>query len=245
MVKSTSKKVKGNIESQSQSQPCENQTTDDLLSLNASNAHEQPTTKTKTKITKTKAKKEENIPVTPVAIPTDTNTNTTEVIKSKRGRKSKKELMAALSNTIQLHINEMNNTTANIMTTTQNQSTANVNTNILNDITNSITDNDLNDTDLNDNDINDNDLNEDELLDTNTIIAIADQTPAIKKRGRKPKGGKIIQQVVSNYNEKVERPNVILHLKCSMKDLQNTTDSCLIESFNFTNKNNLSYELLN
>lgn len=240
MVKSTSKKVKGNIVSQAQSQPCENLNTDEQVSLNASNANEQPTTKTKTKITKTKANKE--VIVSPDVIPPDTNTNTTEIIKSKRGRKSKKELMAALTNTIQLHINEMNNTTANIMTANLNQSTANVSTNILNEITNSINENENKD---NDNDLNDNDLNDNELVDNNTIIAVTDQTPAIKKRGRKPKGGKIIQQVVSNYNEKVERPNVILHLKCSMKDLQNTTDSCLIESFNFTNKNNLSYELLN
>ena len=67
-----------------------------------------------------------------------------------------------------------------------------------------------------------------------------------KKRGRKPKGGKIIQQVVPINNQKIERPNVILHLKCSMKDLQVTNgSSCLIESFNFASKTDLSYELLN
>jgi hypothetical protein len=72
-----------------------------------------------------------------------------------------------------------------------------------------------------------------------------DQKPAIKKRGRKPKGGKIIQQVVPLNQQKIDRPNVILHLKCSMKDLQLANSSCLIESFNFGTKNELSYELLN
>ena len=72
------------------------------------------------------------------------------------------------------------------------------------------------------------------------------EKPVIKKRGRKPKGGKIIQQVVSIDNQKIERPNVIMHLKCSMKDLQSSTNSsCLIESFNFNAKNDLSYEILN
>jgi hypothetical protein len=70
--------------------------------------------------------------------------------------------------------------------------------------------------------------------DTNNTL---DQKPSIKKRGRKPKGGKIIQQVVPSNQQKIDRPNVILHLKCSMKDLQLANSSCLIESFNFGNKN--------
>jgi hypothetical protein len=45
-----------------------------------------------------------------------------------------------------------------------------------------------------------------------------------KKRGRKPKGGKIINQQNLTETEKVEKPNVILHLKCSLKDLNNSGD---------------------
>jgi hypothetical protein len=61
-----------------------------------------------------------------------------------------------------------------------------------------------------------------------------------KKRGRKPKGGKIVQQIVALHNDKEDKPNVILHLKCSMKDLQEkdrVSSVQKIESFDFfTNK---------
>jgi len=69
--------------------------------------------------------------------------------------------------------------------------------------------------------------------------------PAAKKRGRKPKGGKIIQQVVPIVSVKEEKPNVILHLKCSMRDLQsqNGFDSNL-EPFHFSNNKELTYNVL-
>lgn len=41
-----------------------------------------------------------------------------------------------------------------------------------------------------------------------------------KKRGRKPKGGKIIQQKTNNNSDKNIVPNIILHLKCSLKDIE-------------------------
>lgn len=44
--------------------------------------------------------------------------------------------------------------------------------------------------------------------------------PVSKKRGRKPKGGKIVQQLVPLTPNLEPKPNVILHLKCSIKDLQ-------------------------
>jgi hypothetical protein len=69
--------------------------------------------------------------------------------------------------------------------------------------------------------------------------------PIAKKRGRKPKGGKIIQQVIPIENQKIDKPNVILHLKCSMKDLQNSNGSnTYVETFNFSNKHELNYDLL-
>ena len=71
--------------------------------------------------------------------------------------------------------------------------------------------------------------------------------PGAKKRGRKPKGGKIIQQTINLNNNKDLKPNIILHLKCSLKDLQtNTLLSCNVESFNFLeSKGDLSYEVIN
>jgi hypothetical protein len=73
------------------------------------------------------------------------------------------------------------------------------------------------------------------------------QKPGAKKRGRKPKGGKIIQQTVHLNNNKDLKPNIILHLKCSLKDLQtNTLLSSNVESFNFSDsKGDLSYEVIN
>jgi hypothetical protein len=40
-----------------------------------------------------------------------------------------------------------------------------------------------------------------------------------KKRGRKPKGGKIIKQPISVKDESVIKQNIILHLKCSINDV--------------------------
>jgi len=67
-----------------------------------------------------------------------------------------------------------------------------------------------------------------------------------KKRGRKPKGGKIVQQVVVVGDHKVSKPNVILHLRCSLKDIHcSTATQSNIQSFNFeTNKSDLSYEII-
>lgn len=40
-----------------------------------------------------------------------------------------------------------------------------------------------------------------------------------KKRGRKPKGGKIIEVGIPDIKKEVFKPNIILHLKCSSGDL--------------------------
>lgn len=67
-----------------------------------------------------------------------------------------------------------------------------------------------------------------------------------KKRGRKPKGGKIIQQVIPLNNNKDNKPNVILHLKCSLKDLvNNSLLTSNIECYNFLYaKNDSSFEII-
>jgi hypothetical protein len=70
--------------------------------------------------------------------------------------------------------------------------------------------------------------------------------PGGKKRGRKPKGGKIIQHVVPLNNNNEAKPNIILHLKCSLKDLQtNIFTNSNVECFNFVGKNELNYEIIN
>ena len=73
------------------------------------------------------------------------------------------------------------------------------------------------------------------------------QKPGAKKRGRKPKGGKIIQQITNSNINTNSKPNIILHLKCSLKDLQtNTLLSSNVESYNFSAcKGDLSYDVIN
>ena len=55
--------------------------------------------------------------------------------------------------------------------------------------------------------------------------------PAPKKRGRKPKGGKIVEPEKSNTDEQDQKMNIILHLKCSLKDLQ-TSQHDYMEPYN-------------
>ena len=70
-----------------------------------------------------------------------------------------------------------------------------------------------------------------------------------KKRGRKPKGGKIIENTKIQVSEPLQKPNVILHLKCNSKDINvsldhefiqnNNNNNGGIQSYNFdSNKNN-------
>ena len=76
-----------------------------------------------------------------------------------------------------------------------------------------------------------------------TTIVVEEVKPAPKKRGRKPKGGKIIQQNISLENKDNNEPNIILHLKCSLKDINESQSTSLkynpnietIQSFNFEN----------
>ena len=83
--------------------------------------------------------------------------------------------------------------------------------------------------------------------ENNVILSNQEESKPVggKKRGRKPKGGKIIQQIVPLNNNTETKPNVILHLKCSLKELQtNVSLSSNIESFNFSTKNDLKYEII-
>jgi len=87
--------------------------------------------------------------------------------------------------------------------------------------------------------LNDNE-NDNEVIKVNDI-STSDNKPVAKKRGRKPKGGKIIQQIVPSTNIKESKPNVILHLKCSLKDLNSSNlFGSDLEGFSFTN-NTLCY----
>jgi len=51
--------------------------------------------------------------------------------------------------------------------------------------------------------------------------------PEVKKRGRKPKGGKLISKNNSEPNNVQVPTNVILHLKCSLKDLEHDNNNII------------------
>ena len=80
--------------------------------------------------------------------------------------------------------------------------------------------------------------------DVKNYIEVIEKPPA-KRRGRKPKGGKIVQNSTLGDDDVKSEPNVILHLKCSLKDLD-TDATSNIESFNFlsNSKNELLYEVI-
>lgn len=80
--------------------------------------------------------------------------------------------------------------------------------------------------------------------DVKNYIGLNEKPPA-KRRGRKPKGGKIVQNLSLSNNVVKGEQNIILHLKCSLKDLETETKSD-IESFNFlsNSKNELLYEII-
>lgn len=143
------------------------------------------------------------------------------VVLKKRGRKSKKELESAqqLQNADNINVtiedateavvleNEPIFSASNTMNTTMN------NTNdVANDVANEA-----------------NPANDDEPDE--------DAKPVAKKRGRKPKGGKIIQQATPLANTIESKPNVILHLKCSIKDLHSSSagNGADIQSFDLQN----------
>ena len=139
----------------------------------------------------------------------------------KRGRKSKKDLLEQnKESNITVLIEENNNNTI-----------IDTNTNI-NDILISV---DIDSENVVNNEIN---ILEDKIIE--------ELKPGTKKRGRKPKGGKIIQQVTPLNNNKDSKPNIILHLKCSLKDLYNNTLlGTNIESFTFNScKNDTTFEII-
>lgn len=74
------------------------------------------------------------------------------------------------------------------------------------------------------------------------------EKPAPKKRGRKPKGGKIIVNDPKPIQSNVIKQNVILHLKCNLKDI-NDDKNAFFNSINELQTNSktapLEYEIIN
>ncbi len=148
-------------------------------------------------------------------------TTNPQVVPKKRGRKSKKELELAAAQ----QAKEKNNIQVSIEESNVNNADNNESVDFLN-----LTDENNIASPLN------NDLDADTDADK----------PVAKKRGRKPKGGKIIQQVVPITNAIETKPNVILHLKCSLKDLLTFSgNDNTIQSYNFQSSNHLAFDIIN
>jgi hypothetical protein len=168
-------------------------------------------------------KKLENVVLTTEI--SDTTQQPTD-IKSKRGRKSKKELLNSLK---MEQIGKLQKEDKNIIL--------------------QVKENKPNDIEINDIETPMLSCNNDNLVNE-TLYEILENTEekktVIKKRGRKPKGGKIIQQIMATEKKEEDKPNVILHLKCFLRDLQNNNhEQNLVESYNFMgNKNEFNYEII-
>jgi hypothetical protein len=193
---------------------------------------------------------------------------TTEIVlnKPKRGRKSKKELMESLY-VEPINKNSNNKTIPNDKTFFYENSVNNVinsNNNIDSQLSVNLNISEIQnqdnvekmygnvldtDTDTNTNNIDLSNVDDNELNKENNIEFEKEkegQKTVGKKRGRKPKGGKIVQNIISDQQKIDDKPNVILHLKCSMKDLllQNQ-NNYLMDSYTFgTNKTELSFDII-
>ena len=150
--------------------------------------------------------------------------NNINIVAKKRGRKSKKEIEEAEKSSLQTDIISTSNISENI---------------VVQMVENDQPDNNLINTSCIDEILNSDNENENE--NENETINTPSKPPA-KKRGRKPKGGKIIQQLVPSTNVKEKKTNVILHLKCCSKDLNSSLYDSHIDGFSFLNTNNLSYD---
>jgi hypothetical protein len=148
-------------------------------------------------------------------------------VKAKRGRKSKKELMAALNIAEPISLN-LNNVDSSILNKKEEILSYDIHIDV---VIHEIKDYNID----NSNFLKDKEKEKDKDKDKDEHV--------IKKRGRKPKGGKIIQPTTSIESYKEDKPNVILHLKCSLKDINESFDSITnVESYNFT-KNDYGFDL--
>jgi len=161
--------------------------------------------------------------------------DSTNTVLKKRGRKSKKDIYE--SNLKMQEINNMNIVIQEQITCTDNlENKSNDN--------NTFKENEKSNENMNDklNEVIENIIDDNVVIDSDNLT-IADK-PFAKKRGRKPKGGKIIQQIIPTNNNIEIKPNIILHLKCSIKDLEINNVESEIESYHY-NSNKLTYDIIN
>ena len=68
------------------------------------------------------------------------------------------------------------------------------------------------------------DISNNKVIVSQDVVTSTEPPPPVvhKKRGRKPRGGKIIKENLVHKNNIPELPNIILHLKCVLSDLNVT-----------------------
>jgi hypothetical protein len=157
--------------------------------------------------------------------------NTTSISGKKRGRKSKKEIEEAKKmNEEYSKINSLNViTNENIVVNIEENS--NLHTLTL-DSVNEIVSSKI--------------IMDDENQQTTLNIKMdIDNNHVAKKRGRKPNGGKIIQQIMPLNNNKETKPNIILHLKCCLNDLYASNLLGNVDGYSFSNQNKMSHHSIN
>ena len=92
-----------------------------------------------------------------------------------------------------------------------------------------------------------NKIKEENIHDDEIIYGEPKPIVKYKKRGRKPKGGKIIQNSLNDNSEIIIKTNVILHLKCFLSDLNNNNinnNSASYEGVSLENNNSLTYNII-
>ena len=87
-------------------------------------------------------------------------------------------------------------------------------------------------------------LNNEKDNTNHPFLTLNEDIVTIKKRGRKPKGVKIIQQTIPTPVHEY-KTNIILHLKCSLKDLQDNWDFSEGIVDPYCPKNELNYDVIN
>jgi hypothetical protein len=91
-----------------------------------------------------------------------------------------------------------------------------------------------------------NKIKEENIHDDEVIYGESKPIVKYKKRGRKPKGGKIIQNSLNVNSETFVKTSVILHLKCSLSDLNNNdiNKKSSYEGISLENNNSLTYNVI-
>ena len=88
--------------------------------------------------------------------------------------------------------------------------------------------------------------NENAINKDNDLNKIMEDNPiSYKKRGRKPKGGKIISTEINIPNVSISKKNIILHLKCKEKEINNLNKK--VENYKFAENKimELNYSIFN